>query len=316
VNGYITLETVDPAQFELALRPWELLARPKTADVFRHRVTMLRGPQFIIYREAFSSSMSVLGLGPRGMLAIGVPLSLGNGAAYWGQVHSKSSCALSLSGPLEVTWDHAHEQIVALLNLDSLQKSLTEHEFEHFYRLAQAHRVDLPPVIREALAFTLNKTLKVCGAQPALATSPAFLSKTYVKLVSLLSLIARASSAEEKLASRYVRSRAINRVTEYIGDNTRVNPSMAELCEVAKASERTLQYAFQDAFNLSPSEFLMRRRLHSVRRALMKHDPNSASVGVIAMDHGFYELGRFAVRYKAYFGEKPSKTLALRNLTC
>ncbi len=45
-SGFLTLETIDPSQFELALQPWELLARPKSAGPFRHSIVMLRGDNF------------------------------------------------------------------------------------------------------------------------------------------------------------------------------------------------------------------------------------------------------------------------------
>lgn len=312
MNGFVSLETVDPSQFELALRPWELLARPKSADAFHHRVAMLCGPDFIVYREAFSSPMSVVGLSPSGLLGIGVPLSIGNGVEYWRQGHSSSSCPLSLPGPLHVTWDHPHEQIVALIDLESLRKSLAERAFEHLCRLARAHRADLPPANREALAIALNQTLKVCETRPALATSPKFLSDTYDKLVVFLSLIARASLRETTAPPGSIRTRGLHRAVEFLREHASINPSMAELCDASGTSERTLQYAFRDAFNMSPREFMFRRRLHSARRALLTCDPYSASVGEIAMDLGFFELGRFAAKYRDCFGELPSETLGGR----
>ncbi len=87
---------------------------------------------------------------------------------------------------------------------------------------------------------------------------------------------------------------------------------MTELCRVAGTSERTLQYAFKDGFGMSPQEFMTRRRLHSVRRALLASDPDSVFVGDLAMKHGFFELGHFAGKYRRLFGELPSKTLFQR----
>ncbi len=42
---------------------------------------------------------------------------------------------------------------------------------------------------------------------------------------------------------------------------------------------------------------------------LLTTDPARATVTRIAMDHGFVELGRFAVEYRTAFGESPSATL-------
>jgi len=60
---------------------------------------------------------------------------------------------------------------------------------------------------------------------------------------------------------------------------------------------------------MSPHKYLWLRRMNLVRRALTLGDPSGASVTVIATDHGFWELGQFAVAYRRLFGESPSVTL-------
>jgi len=60
---------------------------------------------------------------------------------------------------------------------------------------------------------------------------------------------------------------------------------------------------------MSPIRYLLLRRLREVRRALRDADPNMAKVAEIAQRFGFWELGRFAGRYRATFGESPSTTL-------
>jgi len=49
--------------------------------------------------------------------------------------------------------------------------------------------------------------------------------------------------------------------------------------------------------------------MHLVRRALLHASSSTATVTQIVSDHGFWELGRFAVQYKVLFGESPSMTL-------
>jgi AraC-like DNA-binding protein len=51
------------------------------------------------------------------------------------------------------------------------------------------------------------------------------------------------------------------------------------------------------------------RRMHLVRRALLRAESSETSVTRIATDHGFWELGHFAVAYRALFGEAPSASL-------
>ena len=49
--------------------------------------------------------------------------------------------------------------------------------------------------------------------------------------------------------------------------------------------------------------------MNLARKALLQADPATATVTGIATDHGFWELGRFSVAYRALFGETPSASL-------
>ncbi|MDH3510648.1 MAG: helix-turn-helix domain-containing protein [Gammaproteobacteria bacterium] len=309
-TGFVSLETNDPSLFELALQPWELLARPKSAAPFRHSISMLRGENFLLYREKFSRSVSVIGLSPPGMLGIGVPLSSGVEAKYWGHVHGLESCPIILPGPLNVAWEHDHQQIIALVEINSLQASMSNREFEQLVVLAKVRRAGISPKVRNAFAMFMEGTLKLCAAQLKLSANSGFQRHTYKRLVFFLSSIARATLSENVSRQSSFRSRGFQRAIDFLRESEPINLTMAELCRVAEVSERTLQYAFKDVFDISPQEFITRRRLHSVRHALLTCDRRSAFVGQIAMDHGFFELGHFAGKYRRLFGELPSETLS------
>jgi AraC-like DNA-binding protein len=60
---------------------------------------------------------------------------------------------------------------------------------------------------------------------------------------------------------------------------------------------------------ISPSRYVLLRRLKRVQVALRDADPTTASVAEIATGCGFTELGRFAGAYRTAFGESPSTTL-------
>lgn len=309
MSGFLTLESNDPSQFELALRPWELLASPKSAAPFRHSLAMLRGSNFLLYREEFSRSVSVIGLSPPGMLGIGIPLSSGMETKYWGHVYGQACCPIILSGPLNVAWEYDHQQIVCLVDINSLRASMPDQEFEQLVVLSKARRADISPTLRNALVMFMEGTLKRCAAQPKLSENSAYQRQIYEQLILFLSSLAGAKLSEKMSQHSSLRSRGLQRAIDFLRESESINPAMAELCRVAGTSERTLQYAFKDIFDISPQEFMTRRRLHSVRRALLASDPNSASVCDLATEHGFSELGHFAGKYRLLFGELPSYTL-------
>ena len=55
--------------------------------------------------------------------------------------------------------------------------------------------------------------------------------------------------------------------------------------------------------------FLRELRLENAQRELLTADPDNETVTQIALRYGFADLGRFAIRYRTAFGEKPSETL-------
>jgi AraC-like DNA-binding protein len=83
---------------------------------------------------------------------------------------------------------------------------------------------------------------------------------------------------------------------------------LPELCTRIGVAGRTLRLCCQEHLGIGPKRFLLLRRMHLARRALREASAD-ATVKDVATEFGFWELGRFAVEYKALFGEGPSETL-------
>jgi AraC-like DNA-binding protein len=84
---------------------------------------------------------------------------------------------------------------------------------------------------------------------------------------------------------------------------------MAESCTAIGVTDRTLRLHCTEHLGMSPHRYLWLRRMNLARRALTLADPTVTTITIIANDHGFAELGRFAVAYRQLFGESPSETL-------
>lgn len=87
---------------------------------------------------------------------------------------------------------------------------------------------------------------------------------------------------------------------------------MLSLCRGVGVSERKLQLAFRDAFDVTPQQFMRLRALQSAHETLCRADPATTRVGTVASEHGFHHTGRFSSFYRSVFGSTPSVTLRQR----
>jgi len=82
---------------------------------------------------------------------------------------------------------------------------------------------------------------------------------------------------------------------------------VGDLCVACDVPRRTLNHAFQQVLGMGPVTYLRRLRLNQVRRSLeySRANGDAKSVTEIALDHGFWHLGRFSSQYRELFGESP-----------
>ena len=95
----------------------------------------------------------------------------------------------------------------------------------------------------------------------------------------------------------------------FVRDNLTEPVNVAELCRMVGVSERTLRAAFQSVIGVSPKKYAITQRLQAAHQALCNADPDTTTVTDVAMTFGFFELGRFAGRYRHLYGNVPSETL-------
>jgi AraC-like DNA-binding protein len=106
------------------------------------------------------------------------------------------------------------------------------------------------------------------------------------------------------------REQRFREVREFLETQTPAGVGLPRLCEVSGLSARGLENLFQDHLGITPVAYLRHRRLHEARRRLQGAvGADEVSVKQVALDLGFWHLGRFAGYYREFFGENPSSTL-------
>lgn len=304
----MSLVTTDPAEFELALRPWELLCRPRTGGDFRHSVSSVKTAAFTIYRERFCLPVDVQGVSPGNTLVIGAPIYTGREARYWGAPYSGSTLPSTLPGPLDVKLDAGHHHQVVIIDLSHLRASVSEEVFDHLERTMQSRFLTVPPRILKNYLDWGGRLLNTAEKNPSLIEQTPVVETLQQELLQHLSLITGGTVDRSGGTSYSARRKGLLKVLDYLRGDFKTVFSMGDLCWTAGISERSLQYAFQETFGMTPFQFIKRRRLHAVRQVLINSSYNENNVSQVAAEFGFYELGRFAADYRQLFGELPSVT--------
>ncbi|MEQ9261401.1 MAG: helix-turn-helix domain-containing protein [Roseovarius sp.] len=121
-------------------------------------------------------------------------------------------------------------------------------------------------------------------------------------------LLSALSAADETPAiGRLPRRAILRRVNELLQDDEVEPIHASDLVRLTGVSYPTLRRVFLEWFGTTPINYLQMKRLYLARRRLQSgaHE----KVSDVAMSCAFWELGRFAQRYREVFGELPSETL-------
>jgi AraC family ethanolamine operon transcriptional activator len=311
--AFVVVQDIDdPSDWEVASRPWELMAAPIGRGPFRNRKQVLVTPHMLLYRESFAGGVRVQGMSPAGMMGWTVPIRLGGGSRYWGAALHEQGIPTSLPGAVDACLDAGQEHLIVLVRLDWLRGELDPETMLTLERHA-AQRV-LPATMRESgtLGGWLRRLLdRVHAAPQVLAHRDAVSTMERDLLGHLLRCLPLAVLGLQRDGAT-LRHRGFERAIEHLRVADLGTLSVPALCTQTGISQRTLEYAFRERFGASPMQFIRRMRFHAVRRALLAEDRPCSTVTDMAMHFGFYQLGRFAREYRVIFDELPSTTLARR----
>jgi len=100
----------------------------------------------------------------------------------------------------------------------------------------------------------------------------------------------------------------LGRTESFIHDRCAEDITVEQLANIAGVSVPRLFSAFRKHKGISPINYVTNIRFERVHKALKNAGPGSR-VSDIAMEWGFYQLGRFSQEYKRRYGEMPSETL-------
>ena len=170
-----------------------------------------------------------------------------------------------------------------------------------------AQRYQVVPAALLAFGKQINSALGALETSPGTLGSPDLDEMLGFELpAALLATVATSSPSPSPPRLRH-RRQALARARTFIIDHLQEPPTVRQVCHATGVSWRTLDYAFREAFGMTPKAYLRALRLNAVRRDLLQAAPDEG-VADIANRWGFWHAGQFAADYRQLFGELPSWT--------
>jgi AraC-like DNA-binding protein len=154
-----------------------------------------------------------------------------------------------------------------------------------------------------------SKACRLAETRHKLIANPEVARALEQELLHALVNCLTAGDANANLKTRRNHTDIMVRFEDALAANKDPHLNVPALCAAIGVPERTLRVCCTEFLGMSPSRYLLLRRLNMTRSALRRADPATASVAGIARSHQFLEPGRFAVAYRTIFGEMPSSTL-------
>lgn len=300
----------DFESFEAAARHWNLDFRQLDRGPFRARIELVCTEKVQILRVCLNRLLLQRGGSPPGMRTFALP-DLQSTVIDW--------CRRDLSPATIATFgDGGAFEAVSRPGFDVCTISIDN---DHLVRAAQAVGVfgsleNLGPheVVLTGDRTSLDRLRSLAGRllqrsrNPGADADEALARVLEHDIPALVLQIVSAQRGSVAVPLDRMRDRALRRAQAFIDSYGTQPLSLAELCHMSGASERTLRYAFIDRFGVTPKTFLMAHRLNGARRDLRAAEP-TRSIADIADDWGFWHMGQFAADYRQFFGELPSQAL-------
>ena len=128
-------------------------------------------------------------------------------------------------------------------------------------------------------------------------------------LIQMLVTCLTTASARADGHTKRRHARIMVRFEEVLAEHLSRPLGMPELCALIAVGDRTLRLCCAEFLGMSPTRYVLLRRLKEVRHELRDANLNVVSVAEVAHRFGFADLDRFAESYRATYGEAPSATL-------
>jgi AraC family ethanolamine operon transcriptional activator len=306
IGQFGAIHADDIEELNYVVWPWELVMRQVSFGPLQANLEFLQLDGILINRERWSNRVVATGSTPAGFIALAGPCT-DRGFHWCGQEVDQSRVACGIdSAEIEFVTPESADHWVILIPESLIVEYLGEETATETLRERNIVVSELR-IATELFAQVERARRVFRGPGNLLGHADEVAATEFDLLDSVSTLLIRGAEHSDFSSDRrrYQACReAISLVDELTGPI-----DVPELAAAVGVSRRVLERGFQESINVSPHQYLKRRRLDRLHRKL-RSAQSPTEVGQLAISLGFTEQGRMAAEYKRMFGELPSATLA------
>ncbi|MFK5894624.1 MAG: helix-turn-helix domain-containing protein [Pseudomonadota bacterium] len=290
--------------FNKSVIDWELDFRLLSKNDFSARLNMFSSETFTLGRTSLNGKIEQRGLTPAGFVTIVIPANYDSNYIW---LNKKVTGRELLIFPKDRTLD-----AVSFSDFDNYAISIEEKLLFHTVENLGYHNCKKLTTGNEKVLF-LSKEFSLTFHQLAddFLNTKITNQKQHNILINniihkLLKYIER-SNQHDFFIPQKKKDIALRKAVDVINNQSENVLSIQQLCKLVGVCERTLQYAFNSKYQVSPCEYIKAVRLNKVKRELFLLKDQNINISTLAGKYNFWHMGQFAKDFKLQFGMLPSE---------
>lgn len=296
----------DFEMYSEAVKGWALDFRLLSRNDFYASLVMASFPNIVISRTKLVGKIEQLGLTPEGYRTIAIPVEKKENLVWLNKIVEENMILVFPEDrSLDAVSHNEFDVYVVSIKEDFLYETIDYLECAHCLELFDGNEKYVVVVNAFLHLFSFRAERLLSAVELGDKQHDFMLNQ----LISMLLLNMNGEPEIESFVNPIKRDLALKKAVEIINNEQDRLFSIPELCQIVEVSERTLQYAFQNKFQVSPHEYMKAIRLHKVKRKLHAMSGENISISSLAGEFHFWHMGEFANDFRRQFGVLPSDIL-------